>query len=849
LGRDYVLRWAKQHLFEKGRLALYGLPGIGKTALSVVLATDPQSQARFQDGILWAGLGPQPDILGLLVRWGKLLGITPGEVENAGRSSGLSLLEDWRRALRAAIGQRSLLLVIDDAWSINDALALQVGGPQCAYLLTTRQPQVAFAFAPERTLNVHELTAADGLAVLTRFVPQLVQQEVEEAHALVHEVGGLPLALILMGKYLAAHFLPGQPCRIQRALAQLHQAMQYLQTSTSDQSSPNLALDVPLSLHAAIAISDQRLSPAAHGALCALSVFPAKPDSFTEEAALAVTMEPVEILDELWDAGLLESSGPGRYCLHRTIVNYAQTQGENSVAQQRLVYYMVAYVNEHQQDYELLDREANIIWAAMDAAVRLQMWSDLVRGAVALVSFMHVRGLYSQADLLLQQALRATLELEDPLARTIVLYHLADFADLLADYSHVETYAQQGLELARRLDQQDLESGFLHLLGSMWSKRGDYVQARRLLEEGLHLARPLNNLERICHLLNGLGTVLYHQGDCTQAGACYAEALALARQTGLQELVSRQLASLSVLEQEQGNYIQAGAYCQEGIRLAWQVGHQEQLCFHLNMSGLIAVQQGAYTQAEAYYQEALAQARRIGHRAHICTLLTHLGELSELRGNYAQAERYCQEGVELARQIGLRDSQAALLLHLGYVVGLQGGTYQRANTCFQECLEIVQQLRRSCYDHKGSEQSQGASFPSLPTSRLSRLINTLSVFWGEIHLKYQNLDAAASAFNAVLQAADEHGRGQYPGATEQDLGLGTQAEDEQAQGPIATEQDLGLRAQAQYGLARIAALRGAITEALRLGEECATTLTRLRHYKAREVRQWLTTISASEQIV
>src|SRR5262249_47511780 len=110
LGRDYVLRWAKQHLFEKGRLALYGLPGIGKTALSVVLATDPQSQARFQDGILWAGLGPQPDILGLLVRWGKLLGITPGEVENAGRSSGMSLLDDWRRALRAAIGQRSLLL-------------------------------------------------------------------------------------------------------------------------------------------------------------------------------------------------------------------------------------------------------------------------------------------------------------------------------------------------------------------------------------------------------------------------------------------------------------------------------------------------------------------------------------------------------------------------------------------------------------------------------------------------------------------------------------------------------------------------------------------------------------------
>jgi hypothetical protein len=57
-----------------------------------------------------------------------------------------------------------------------------------------------------------------------------------------------------------------------------------------------------------------------------------------------------------------------------------------------------------------------------------------------------------------------------------------------------------------------------------------------------------------------------------------------------------------------------------------------------------------------------------------------------------------------------------------------------------------------------------------------------------------------------------------------------------------------LRALAQYGLARIAALHGAITEAYRLGEECAAILEGLGHSKAREVRQWLATISVSEAI-
>ena len=803
LGCEQVLRQARQYLFEKGRLALHGLPGIGKTALSMALATDPQAQARFQDGILWAGLGPQPDILGLLVRWGKLLGITPVEVENVNNQ------EDWMRALRATIGQRSLLLIIDDAWSINDALALQVGGAQCAYLLTTRQPQVAFAFAPERTIAVHELAEADGLALLARFVPLLVQQEVEEARALVREVSGLPLALTLMGKYLAAHFLPGQPHRIRRALEQLHQAVRRLNISPSDKSSSLLSLDVPLSLHATIALSDQRLSPDAHKALCALSVFPAKPASFTEEAALAVTEEPIEILDELWDTGLLESNGPGRYCLHQTIVNYAQTQGENSAAQQRLVRYMVTFVNKHQQDYDMLEREVSVFWAAMGMANKLEIWHELVQGAVTLVPFMYVRGLYCQADSLLQQALHATLRLEDQLAKTIVLYHLAEFADLLGDYSHVEVYGVQGLELARRLARQDLESGFLYHLGSMWRKRGDYAQAKQLLEEGLRLARLFDDLERICHLLNGLGTVLHYQGNSAESGAYYTAALTLARQTDSPELVSRQLASLSVFEQEQGHYAQAEAYCHEGMQLAWQVGYQEQLCVHLTTLGLIAVQQGAYSQAEAYYQEALAQVRRIGHRAHICTLLAHLAEISELRGDYALAERYCQEGVELARQMGLRQNLAILLLHLGHAIGQQGDTYHRANTCFQECFGIVQHL------HKDNTLYQ------------SRLINAMYVSWGEIHLKYQHLDAAASAFNEVLQATKS-----------------IQAK-ETIPLSLPTEQDPVLRAQAQYGLAQIAALHGSITEAHRLGEECAATLEGLGHGKAREVRQWLTTITIS----
>ncbi|MBV9256775.1 MAG: helix-turn-helix domain-containing protein, partial [Ktedonobacteraceae bacterium] len=311
VGRETFLQDLKQRLFAGDTLALTalnGLPGIGKSALAVALAVDKEVQAHFHDGILWAGLGPQPQVLSLLTRWGAQLGLMPFEVEEA------SGWESWYRALHARIGVRRFLLIIDDAWSVEDALALQVGGPHCVHLLTTRQPAVALAFAPQ-VITVQELGEDEGVSLLARFVPQLVEQEAESARALVRAVGGLPLALTLIGRYLAMQRVGGQPGRVHTALAQVQQTQQRMQLSmpvpTQKAQSP--------SLQATIAISDRRLSALAQATLRALALFPPKPNSFSEEGALAVSGTQVETLDELWDAGMLESSGAGRYTLHQTI--------------------------------------------------------------------------------------------------------------------------------------------------------------------------------------------------------------------------------------------------------------------------------------------------------------------------------------------------------------------------------------------------------------------------------------------------------------------------------------------------------------------------------------------------
>lgn len=786
VGRESLLSQVKERLSQGGAcalIALQGLPGIGKTSLAVALASDETLRERFRDGILWAGLGQEPDVLGHLARWGKLLGIAPAEVEN------VNSRESWARALRAVISQRRLLLVIDDAWSIEDALAFQIGGAQCAHLLTTRLPQVAFAFARDGALAISELKDDDGLALLARFVPQLVQQDAKGSLALVRAVGGSPLALTLMGHYLAAQAFTRQARRMQSALARLHDTEQRLRLSVprpSEERSPSLPAGIPLSLHAVIAVSDQRLSPQAHAALCDLALFPPKPNSFSEEAALAVSAAPAEALDELWDAGLLENSGPERFTLHHTIADYARMQS-NPAASQRLIRYIGWYIQAHQQNYEALEQEQSNILTALEVAEMLHLPQAMIQGTIALVPYLRVRGHYALADRLLLQALQTTREVEDSRGQTTVLRHLATFAELRGDYALAEDYSQQGLRLARQMEgTADVQSALLTTLGLVAFQR-DYVEARGLFEEGLRLAREFGDREHICTLLIHLGRVVHYQGNHTQAEALYQAGLALARQIEHQELICLLLSYMGAVTLEQGNYARAEMYYQEGLELAHALGYRKQLGALLNDLGVLANRRGNHEQSLAYYEEALTMARQIGMRADICLCLSNLGAMAAEQQDYARAELYLREGIELARQLENRNNLALLLSNFGSVLGDQGH-YEQANECFQESLDLARRLGAPWYIH-----------------------NVL-IEWGGIHLKHQQWAAAETAFQEVL--AGKYGESE----------------------PI-------MSAMARYGLARIAAQRGESVEAARLGRESLEQFEGLGHHKTDEIAGWLRSLA------
>ncbi|MBO0796194.1 MAG: hypothetical protein J2P36_35325 [Ktedonobacteraceae bacterium] len=322
----------------------------------------------------------------------------------------LSSPEEWARALRGAIGTPRLLIVIDDAWTSEDAYALSMGGPNCSYLLTTRLPTIALHFANHNALHLHEWNEEDGLLLLARFAPTIVAQHVEVARTLVRATGGLPLGITLIGKYCQAHAYSGQQQRLRAALERLHSAEERLCLSTfrtvldHGESEARLPL---ISLERAITASFVQLDELAQFTLCQLSVFPAKPNSFSEEAALTICDTSIEALDALVDAGLLEVVGSGRYTLHRTIVDYGNLRGNLQMARRRMVAYFAPYMDMYHMDTYALELEQQNIKAALHIAFDQAIAAPTLVGVTDFAFFLQSHGYSEEAVWYLQRAEQA----------------------------------------------------------------------------------------------------------------------------------------------------------------------------------------------------------------------------------------------------------------------------------------------------------------------------------------------------------------------------------------------------------------------------------------------------------
>lgn len=304
---------------EKALLTtMRGLPGIGKTTLASALAYDSEVIDSFPDGILWVSLGLSPDVFSHLAAWGRALHIDLAHAKNVEQASA---------QLAAHLRGKRMLLIVDDVWKTALALPFQIGGPNCAMLITTRDRAVArdLAPTPDDIYRLDVLSDENAFALLRVLAPKVVEQHPDESQVLVRELEGLPLAIQVAGHLLQSESELG--FSVVDLLSELRGGARLLaapapadQTDLTKETTPTVA--------ALFNKSTDHLDPTARDCFAYLGPLAPKPATFDLETMQAIWQvdDPKPIMRILVDRGLLEPVlETGRFQMHSLLVMHAKS--------------------------------------------------------------------------------------------------------------------------------------------------------------------------------------------------------------------------------------------------------------------------------------------------------------------------------------------------------------------------------------------------------------------------------------------------------------------------------------------------------------------------------------------
>ncbi|MGH3431973.1 MAG: BTAD domain-containing putative transcriptional regulator, partial [Thermocrispum sp.] len=280
-------------------LAIDGMPGVGKTALAVHWAH--RVARRFPDGQLYVNLRgydrsapvhPQQALARFLRALGVAADRIPADEDEAAN------------VYRSLLAERRMLVMLDNAGSVEQVRPLLPGGPDCFVVVTSRERLTALAAERDTgriTLGVLRPDEARGL--ITGMIG--TDHEPEAVNELARICGYLPLVL-----RVAAANISDQP----------HGSAQTYAAAVRERGNHAGSAAV----YAAFDVSYERLPPLERGVFPLLGL---APGDFTADVVATLAdrsaIEARDVLHRLCAANLLQASAAGRFRLHDLLRDYA----------------------------------------------------------------------------------------------------------------------------------------------------------------------------------------------------------------------------------------------------------------------------------------------------------------------------------------------------------------------------------------------------------------------------------------------------------------------------------------------------------------------------------------------
>jgi DNA-binding SARP family transcriptional activator/tetratricopeptide (TPR) repeat protein len=670
--------------------AIGGTAGVGKTSLAVQWAH--QVAGRFPDGQLYVNLrGYDPDrplpSADALAGFLRSLGV-PGQ--------DIPPEEDERAArYRSLLAGRRVLVVLDNAGSVEQVRPLLPGSPSCAVVVTSRDSLAGLVARHGATrLDLNLLPDAEAISLLRMLIGPRVEDDPGAAETLAGQCCRLPLALRVAAELAATR--PDVPLAgLVAELADQQRRLDLLDAGG----------DPRTAVRAVFSWSYRNLDADAARAFRLLGLHPGPDfDPYAVAALTGICLERANrVLDTLTRAHLIQPAGPGRHGMHDLLHAYALELADRDGADDE----------QHSALARLLDHYLHTSAAAMDilrpaerhrrpriptpatpippvtgpAAARA--WLDAERATLVAVT-VHAAGHGWQSH-----AAR--------LSATLFRYfdHGVHYPEAMTIHSHARAAAQRAGDRAA-------EATALYYLAKVHMRQSRYQQAVSYLRQAMTLYRQVGDHSGEGRALVDLGIIHYCQGRYRKAIGIHRHALDMCRQTG--DLISKATALyvLAAIEERQGRYDVATRNQRQGLAIAAEIGAGGLQFDALVGLGTVGLRQGRYRQAAGHLDRALALSRDFGYRHGEPEALARIGDVYLRQGRYQRAASCLREAMALYRQVRNRSGEADALNSLGEV-WLATGQAHRARAEHSTALGLASRIGDK-YQQARAHQGLGQAY-------------------------------------------------------------------------------------------------------------------------------------------
>jgi tetratricopeptide (TPR) repeat protein len=617
-------------------IGLFGMGGVGKTALALKLAellAPGYPDAQIYLDLRGASLEP---IRLSDVRLHVIRSYRQGTAPPREEAEAASLFRSFLHGQRA-------ILVLDNAAGREQVEEL-IPPSGCLLLVTSRK---RFHLPGAFSLNIEPMSREESRDLLLAIAPRIGSQ----GDAIADLCGRLPLALRLAAAALAE--------RVDVS------ATDYARRLSNTQRRLEL-------VEASFRLSYDLLTPAGQELWRKLAVFPGTFDSdgaayvwgFDADTARMILSEMVRLSMLEWDAR------NSRYRLHDLARLYAGDRLSNGERRDAHV--------RHANYYGALLQEAHSLYGLGGAAVARALsnvdteW-DNIRGAQA----------WAQEN----------TETDDEAAGMCNAFPNAGayLLDLRQRPSERIRWLEAALAAARRLNLRLDEGAHLANLGIAHTAMGQPRRAIELLELSLDIDRELGHREGEAHVLGSLGNAYSALGDVRRAIEFYEQDLEIIREFDDRRSEGMVLNNLGIAYAAIGEPGRALTYYERALSIFREAKDPHGEGGVLGSLGLFYTDQGQERLAVQLHQQELSIYRGIGYAEGEQHAFNNLGHALYQLGDYRGAIDCHQRQLDIARNRDDRRGEGQALSGMGSAYYSLGDDRSSAE-CHEQALAIFREL-------------------------------------------------------------------------------------------------------------------------------------------------------------